>query len=392
MKKTKALSLLLAGLLFSGCGARTVPETTQVPATIPAGLEAPGEIKPIAPMPEPVVLQYRREERQAKDPETGTVLLTGQFTLPRIYLPGQFDAGRAINAVMNPLEEDFWLTYDSLLKEAGDRRAENPEAFQSYYLAEGGFFPRADKRIVTMVTAVDRYSGGAYGTSTQEGFVFDGKTGKRLTLDDLSGQPGLFRSTLLEAMVKLAEETPEIQEKIGFFGPMDYRTAFHGLLREGSWFLTETGLTVFSNEEELGPHAAGTVEFPIPYETLAPYFKAEYLPEPLVGAGTMSLNSAIGCNGRILDDLILQPEGPMLMLAAEGRVEKVLLSRTLREGEAFVPGEPLWEASFMEDCVLGLQAELSEQEPLMVTYTNQEGTAAYLLTQTGADAYTLKKI
>ena len=46
----------------------------------------------------------------------------------------------------------------------------------------------------------------------------------------------------------------------------------------------------------------------------------------------------------------------------------------------------------MEDCVLGLQAELSEQEPLMVTYTNQEGTAAYLLTQTGADAYTLKKI
>ena len=47
----------------------------------------------------------------------------------------------------------------------------------------------------------------------------------------------------------------------------EYETYIPDVLTEDSWYLTEDGMTIVSNEYLLAPYAAGATYFDLPYET-----------------------------------------------------------------------------------------------------------------------------
>ena len=70
----------------------------------------------------------------------------------------------------------------------------------------------------------------------------------------------------------LLEKAQEMQEKsmqkdgYGIFFE-EYETYIPDVLTEDSWYLTEDGMTIVSNEYLLAPYAAGATYFDLPYET-----------------------------------------------------------------------------------------------------------------------------
>ena len=104
----------------------------------------------------------------------------------------------------------------------------------------------------------------------------------KLSERDLSVKDSRILSVLLHCIgdferisdhaVNLKESAQEMQEKsmqedgYGIFFE-EYETYIPDVLTEDSWYLTEDGMTIVSNEYLLAPYAAGATYFDLPYET-----------------------------------------------------------------------------------------------------------------------------
>ena len=67
----------------------------------------------------------------------------------------------------------------------------------------------------------------------------------------------------------------------------DVETALAALIREGSWYLDDEGLTVFSSVNEIAPYAAGVINFKFSYDEIAPYIDSKWLPAARTGSGEL---------------------------------------------------------------------------------------------------------
>lgn len=122
-----------------------------------------------------------------------------------------------------------------------------------------------DDNYVCIRTDGYEYSGGAHGMPYRDYFVFDRKSGARLSLADIVENPvEELQAMVGKAFRKLAEETSfsfEAPEELEFIvsDSISYETPF---------FLTEEGIAFFYTPYEIAPYAAGFPEVVIPYEEL----------------------------------------------------------------------------------------------------------------------------
>lgn len=111
------------------------------------------------------------------------------------------------------------------------------------------------------------YTGGAHGITALESFVFDLKTGKRLTLSEVFDQKTNYLKALSdESLAELKETDPKLQT---------YTEALAGtapsLENFGAFMLSESGFKVRFSDYQVGPHVVGTPIVTIDYAKLSPY-------------------------------------------------------------------------------------------------------------------------
>ncbi|MEG1148321.1 MAG: RsiV family protein, partial [Niameybacter sp.] len=58
----------------------------------------------------------------------------------------------------------------------------------------------------------------------------------------------------------------------------DYQQHIKELLTENTWYLSDEGFVIISNEYIISPHVVGILEFTIPYDQFQ-YLKPEYRPQ-----------------------------------------------------------------------------------------------------------------
>ena len=219
-------------------------------------------------------------------------------------------------------------------------------------------------------------------------------TGQVLTLDRLSGDYDALADFLVQTMLTLAEQDADgyYSERIveDFLPAGGREEAFSNLLREGSWYFDREGLVFFSNLYELGPYAAGIVEFHIPYAQLSGKIEPRFLfPADRTGKGRITVDELSHQEGGqlpIVDKLIVNEDGQELCLMAEGEVYDVRIS-SVYYVDQFYEGAQLWCASSLKNCALQLQAVVPEGLPnLLITYYTADGERhGKLLSQSGAD-------
>lgn len=253
---------------------------------------------------------------------------------------------------------------------------------------------RLDERVFSVSYAETSFTGGAHGNYGAVAFNFDLETGDKIGFDQLSEDPEGLRDYLVGLMLEMAESDEDnyfSQRIVDSFLPEGGREeAFRSLLREGSWFFDRDGLVIVSSLYELGPYAAGTVDFHIPYEMLEGKMDSRWMySAERTGKGRIKAEELSALNGgelEIIDKLTVSGDGQELGLVAEGTVYDVTIS-SVYYVDRFYEKCQLWCANSLSDCALQLQTVVPEGLPdLQIVYYTADGVRhGKLLSQSGVD-------
>lgn len=290
-KKTLILLLMINILTLSACGtSANQPSDTAAPDTDTAsvGTEPVSDADTSAqtdgsetfttdetavtvstnPTKFAVSYEDKTEEVTADD---GTVILTSKIEIPTIMSEEAGDIAEKINQDM----------YDHLtsLNTSSETASWAKEDYQNSTGEDGWPFtaysdeiyvktPRLDDKVISFEITSYNYAGGAHGNYGSIGRNYNAQTGELITFDELSDDAAAFRAEILNYLVELAN-TPAYQ--IQLFpqdNPYSAADLEPVLLAENKWFLSTGGLTFISDPYALGPYAAGTIYFTIPYKDL----------------------------------------------------------------------------------------------------------------------------
>ena len=99
-------------------------------------------------------------------------------------------------------------------------------------------------------------SGAAYPTNYQFSETFDLATGARLSLEDCFTDAGAARERILDTLAEAGQDA-------GFT-----REALEQQFNDAYFYLTEDHFIFYYQPDTLAPHAAGLLEFSVPYDGL----------------------------------------------------------------------------------------------------------------------------
>ena len=395
MKKQFFASVLIC-VLLSGCGApagssatepgkATLSQTDETSVPLEASAASEHGFLEI-PEPSYVAVSYTQDQMDVYDRETGEIKLLN-FTFPwlQVTVSGNFEASEKITGYLRNENSKFikGISEDGdLYRPIGQEQAAK-HALEDYAVRGADFFPycaertyhvmRGDDRILCILARDYLYSGGAHGSCMQQYYVFDTLTGERLNFGDMTDGPNGLWADVVEKMVHKVQTDPDFSGRMDMVQEDQYHTALAALIREGSWYLTEDSFCLESQQYELGGYAAGIIEFSIPLEELSQHIKNEYMPEP-PETGRLNLTE----KSRFLEvDLIQQGEHPVrLSLEADGTLRDFSLFTLVpyANGEGVHKGKTLWSAGKVQNCALGLLAEIPELLPsLGVEFRGEDG-------------------
>ncbi len=435
MKKVFALVLaLLMAFALCGCADNLpqieippFPEVTPTPAPTTLVPEKPapeGEggneqqpEDPIVVTPEPVekkpqiLAAFQRTSLEQYDQNEGeTLILTFSYDVLRLVSEDFAESTAKINEVLATVEDCFhtgndngmdlkFPGYDAMLEAAEDNYSyaqENEGAELSLEFSDSltAHVSRLDEKVFSVIYQDSNFTGGAHGSYGAVAYNFDMSTGERLTLDQLSEDPEEFSAYLVGVMLEMAEadEDEYFSQRIedSFLPEGGREEAFGNLLRDGSWYFDREGMVVSSTLYELGPYAAGTVDFHIPYEMLEGKMDSRWtFPTERSGKGRIKAAELSSLNGgdlEIIDKLTANEDGVELCLVAEGQVYDVVIS-SVYYVDRFYEKCQLWCASSLTDCAVQLQAVVPEGLPdLQIVYYTADGERhGKLLSQSGTD-------
>ena len=231
------------------------PETDTTVSTFPSHIQ--------------IEMQSEKEDLTADD---GTIYYTTSYVYPVISIEGNADAAEKVNA-------DVRSRIDSFL--ANTEVEEWAKEGYEYHISEESEYPflsycsdltfdvqRSDNSVISFTMTNYSFSGGAHGNYLTQGVNYDAKTGKLLTFADLSGDADAFHEDTLAYNQDLART--EVYQMRMFSEDMLSDGSLESVLyADDAWYLSTSGLTFISNPYALGPYAAGTIEFVIPYADLA---------------------------------------------------------------------------------------------------------------------------
>lgn len=202
--------------------------------------------------------------------DNDTVIATSSYNIPTVSIEGNDEVAQKIN--------DYLATVVKSVKERSD---EALSYAQDYYLSCEDFYTwqnhsfqytfeakRTDKGILSFKATVYSYSGGAYPVISYECYNFSTVNGTPLELAELMEDYSSFKQYAKNIIIDTIAQSDYAQ---GVFE--GYETQIDSLLDSNCFYLDNNGLVIICNEDIIGPHALGSLEFTFTYAELADYLK-----------------------------------------------------------------------------------------------------------------------
>lgn len=216
-----------------------------------------------------IKIEMKTVENTEKDSD-GTVLLVKSYTYPVVTIEGKEAASEKINADIQT-RIDAYLADESISGYAKEDRAmrldDGDNSFTGYSEDLGFEAIRSDSNVISFKTTYYSYAGGAHGNYGSTGINYNTRTGDVIAFSDLSENATQFRTDTLAYNRKLASTEGYVER---LYSPdvalgEELETTLYA---DNKWYLSTAGLTFISDPYELGPYAAGMIEFTIPYKDL----------------------------------------------------------------------------------------------------------------------------
>lgn len=226
-------------------------------------------------------ISFEKETGEMKSDDGSISYLQYEFNLPKVTSTDNPEAAEQINSYFAQQKEDLlsdcneyyeWAKedYQTRVDMAQENGTEEPtEDTFGYYSSCDYTLMRQDDTVISFQEQSTTYTGGAHGNNIVAGVTFDAKTGQRIQLADLMEDEEDGKAKVDQLLLEKAQEMQEkaIQDEgYGIFFE-EYENYIPDVLTEDSWYLTEDGMTIVSNEYLLAPYAAGATYFDLPYET-----------------------------------------------------------------------------------------------------------------------------
>ncbi|MCM1143274.1 MAG: DUF3298 and DUF4163 domain-containing protein [Blautia sp.] len=215
-----------------------------------------------------------KTEESSENAEDGTCIYTLSYGYPIITITGHEDSAAKINADIQEIVSAFLTAADNdelqYAKDDYETRSEDPEWDYPFmpYASELHFTAtRSDSNVISFVITNYVYSGGAHGFTSTTGVSYNTQTGEKISFSELAENADTFHADTLAYNQKLAASVS--YQGMLFSDESIYNGELESVLyAEDSWYLSTFGLVFLSNPYALGPYAAGTIEFVIPYSDL----------------------------------------------------------------------------------------------------------------------------
>ena len=362
------------------------------------------EVTPAAELSAPVIVTVEHTDLEAYDPQYGeTLILSFSYDSPRMFCESAPEAADAVNEHLALMDDAFYTGEDygegygtgyndmlTLAEENYGFLIESQIESPTFELSADRTAEvlRNDGRVLTIRFTDYYYTGGAHGNTNWQCCNYDARTGALLKLDDLAADASGFRAFLLARMLELAENDEYIAMQIdGFVDPADLENTLAALLRDGSWYLDEQGLTVFSDLYEISSYAAGSVHFDVPYADLEAWLKPEFMPEEKNGTAAFRILTAADMTDsgvEILDMVKTADEGETYYLVSDGKAENVQITGVEYAYSYFYETGLHWACSSVDNAAVQLVTLLPEGMPnLRLSYSDAEGAHVFYLSESG---------
>lgn len=213
-------------------------------------------------------------EESSENAEDGTCIYTSSYGYPIVTITGHEDAAAKINADIQEIVSAFLIGAENdelqYAKDDYATRSEDPEWDYPFlpYASELYFTTaRSDSNVISFVITNYAYSGGAHGFTITTGVNYNTQTGEKVSFLELAENADTFHADTLAYNQELAASVS--YQGMLFSDESIYNGELESVLyAEDSWYLSTSGLVFLSNPYALGPYAAGTIEFVIPYSDL----------------------------------------------------------------------------------------------------------------------------
>lgn len=233
------------------------------------------EVKPQAPV---IKLDFQTEEDVLKSSD-GAELAKATYKYPVVTLSEKPEIADKINAFFTTEKEEVLNTYKSSDKIAECEYMYSTQSYGKFklnvntVLMDEGII---NENFASFIKNTETYTyGNVYSETEAEGYVFSTTTGDKLTLSNIvSDMDGYLYAAKSHIATKLSEA--QTAGKYNLY--QDYESKISEVLeKDGRWYLTEEGITVIFNPDEIVYITYGIQKINIPYSVVADYLNSEYI-------------------------------------------------------------------------------------------------------------------
>ncbi|MBP3912183.1 DUF3298 and DUF4163 domain-containing protein [Zhenhengia yiwuensis] len=220
-------------------------------------------------------IQYKDLDNTIKNKD-GVVMLVVEGNSPVVTIENNKKATCDINDFYEGKEKAFEKMEKQYVKMAkkdySARTKESKKYWAGYSLSRIYTTGRVDNKVISFIQNNNEYTGGAHPNATRFAQNFNPCTGTRLTLKDITKDECKARE-VIQAYILKAVQKAAYKDYLS----EDYEAHIKDILTEDTWYFSDQGLVIISNEYIITPHAVGILEFTIPYNELT-FIKPCYLP------------------------------------------------------------------------------------------------------------------
>ena len=226
----------------------------------------------------PVIkLDFETAEETLKSSD-GTELAKATFKYPVVTLSEKPEIAEKINTFFNNEKTEVLNTYKSNDKIAECEYMYSTQSYGKFklnvntVLMDGGL---VNDRVVSFIKNHETYTyGNVYSEVEEEGFAFSTVTGDRLSINDIvSDMNGYLNAA--KAQVSSELQKNRTAGKYSLYD--DYESKILEILeKDGRWYLTDEGITIIFNPDEIVYITYGIQKVTVPYSVIGDYLKEEY--------------------------------------------------------------------------------------------------------------------
>lgn len=264
--------------------------------------------------------------------ENGTVLFQRTSQKMHLVLNNPEVADKITNDFLTRLD----VEQDAATVEAAAKSAYNGNNNWVPYFYSLTYNPqRIDQKVLSFYGDKVKFDGTAHAEKSRKGVSYDLTTGDVLTLASIMTTEATAENFCQLVLDGLADRAEGDFLREGY--PEDVKQRFTAdTTQDEDWYFTTNGLCFYFDPYEIAPYTSGVIAVEIPYEKLAGLVHADYLPTArasATGVATISDFSAdLAENFTHTAELVMDPEGKMYLVHAEGTIQDIRISFTDANG------------------------------------------------------------